>query len=71
MLGAFFIKRATCFFLALKKIEGDELPRPSQARMVQWAACIRIMGRTNMVWLWTINQANPKNLLASQATLIF
>ncbi len=24
-----------------------------------------------MVWLWTINQANPKNLLASQATLIF
>ena len=24
-----------------------------------------------MVWLWTINQANPRNLLASQATLIF
>ena len=71
MRAAFFIKRASSFFLALKKIECHELPRPSQGWMVQWAACIRIMVRTNMVWLWTINQANPKNLLASQATLIF
>ena len=71
MRAAFFIKRASSFFLALKKIECHELPRPSQGRMVQWAACIRIMGSTNMVRLWTINQANPNILPVSQATLIF
>jgi hypothetical protein len=66
-----FIKRASCFFSALKKIEGGLLPRPPQGRMVQWAACIIIMGRTNMVLLWTINEANPNILPASQATLVF